>query len=86
MSNVLNKGEYYTTIKNGDYFADVYSHATCKYLYIVELNTYNDSLTTVVEKRRYKKEIDDIFFNPIARDIRNESNIFNEIRRTRISS
>lgn len=88
MSNtdmVLNKGEYYTTLQDGDFFVDVYKHKTVPYLYVIEINGYKNSLTTVVTKQRYRKEIDEIFFIPIAAELWNEQGVFDNIKRCRVA-
>jgi hypothetical protein len=85
MENIFKKGEYYTTLKDGDFFVDVYKHETAKHLYVVDINGYKNSLTTVVEKRKYRKELESLFFVPIANEIWNEEKIFDNIKKNRRS-
>lgn len=85
LNNILNMGAYYATINNGEFCADVYKHSTARGLYVVVLNGYNHSLTTVVNKHRYRKELDELFFTPMAQEIWNEVGIFESIKKHRIA-
>lgn len=83
-AEVLAKGEYYTTITDGDYFVDVYKHAKANYLYVVDIEGINERLTTVVQKQCYRKELDRLFFVPLANALWDEHNILKAIKRDRI--
>jgi hypothetical protein len=85
MNTILNKGEYYCTLQNGEFFTDVYKHAKEKYLYVVEMNGYKEQLTTVVKKSCYRKEVEELFFIPIANAIWDEHGVFEAIKRNRIA-
>lgn len=88
MSEVLNKGEFYRTIKDMECYADVYKHATDNHLYVVELFQEGsfEVLTTVVEARRYRKELDRLFFIPLAQEIWNIHGVFEAIKRDRVAA
>lgn len=88
MHDILEKGEYYCTLSNGseEYGADVYKHAKDNRIYVVVLYTMDRELTTVVNARRYKKEINEIFFNPMACAIWDSEKIINKIKKDRIAA
>lgn len=88
MPEALNKGEYYTTIKDGELCADVYKHATAEHIYVADLyqEGRNEQLTIPILAYRYKKELNDLFFNPLAQELWNIAGVFEAIKQNRVSA
>ena len=86
MKEALERGEYYTTLKDGDFFVDVYKHAKASYLYVVDIYGDKEQLTTAVLKRKYRKELNRLFFIPLAQEMWNEHGIFEAIKKDRVTA
>lgn len=84
---LLNKGNYKCDIVGDcdEYGATVFEHRTNKNLYVVEFWNNKTVLTTVVEKKCYRKEIDTLFFKPMTNALWNGSGVFRNIKKNRVA-